>query len=127
VAESYGQRLTAFDAADDGSLHGRRVWAQFAGRVGPDGICLDAEGAVWIASPVSREVLRVREGGVVTHRIATAEQAVACALGGADGRTLYVATGRVLVTPEQARAARGSAIGQVRVEVPAAAPPTRSA
>lgn len=120
VAESYGQRLTAFDVNADGSLHGRRVWAGFAGKVGPDGICLDAEGAIWIASPVSREVLRVREGGEVTHRIGTSEQALACALGGVDGRTLYVATGRVMVTPEQSRAARGGAIWQVRVQVPGA-------
>jgi sugar lactone lactonase YvrE len=120
VAESYGQRLTAFDVADDGSLSGRRVWAQFGGRVGPDGICLDAEGAIWIASPVSREVLRVREGGAVTHRIPTVDQAIACMLGGPDRRTLYVATGRVMVTPEQSRAARTGAIHQVRVEVPGA-------
>lgn len=121
VAESYGQRLTAFTRHADGSLHDRRTWAQFDGRVGPDGICIDAQGAVWIASPVSREVLRVREGGEVTHRIGTADQAVACALGGADGRTLYVCTGRVMVTPEQSRAALGGAIWQARVEVPAAA------
>lgn len=121
VAESYGQRLTAFTREADGSLHDRRTWAQFDGRVGPDGICIDAQGAAWIASPVSREVLRVREGGEVTHRIATAEQAVACALGGADGRTLYVCTGRVMVTPDQSRAAPGGAIWQARVEVPAAA------
>ena len=81
VAESYGQRLTAFDVAADGSLQRRRVWAQFGGRTGPDGICLDAEGAVWIASPVSREVLRVREGGEITDRIATTDQAIACAAG----------------------------------------------
>ena len=118
VAESYGQRLTAFDVAEDGSLQRRRVWAQFGGRTGPDGICLDADGAVWIASPVSREVLRVREGGEVTDRIATTDQAIACALGGADGCTLYVLTGKVMVTPEQSRAARTGAIHQLRVAVP---------
>ena len=121
VAESYGQRLTAFDVADDGSLSGRRVWAQFDGRVGPDGICLDAEGAIWIASPVSREVLRVQEGGRITHRLATPQQAVACALGGEDGRTLYVCTGKVMVTPAQAREALEARILQARVEVGAAA------
>ena len=63
VGESYGQRLTAFDVRADGSLANRRVWAQLHGKgVGPDGICLDAEGAIWLASPVTREVLRVREG-----------------------------------------------------------------
>jgi sugar lactone lactonase YvrE len=119
VAESYGQRLTAFDVADDGALGNRRVWAQFEGRVGPDGICMDAEGAVWMASPVSRELLRVREGGDITHRIATPEQALACALGGEDGRTLYVCTGKVMVTPEQSRSARTGKILQARVDVSA--------
>jgi sugar lactone lactonase YvrE len=101
---------------DDGSLERRRVWAQLKGKgVGPDGICLDEEGAVWLASPVSREVLRVREGGRVTHRIPTANQAVACMLGGADRKTLFVLTGRV--TPEQSRAERSGMIYAARVEV----------
>jgi sugar lactone lactonase YvrE len=124
VAESYGQRLTAFDVTVDGSLERRRIWAQLEGRgVGPDGICLDAEGAVWMASPVSREVLRVREGGAVTHRIATANQAVACMLGGADRKTLFVLTGRVLVTAEQSRAERSGMIYAARVEVAGAGLP----
>ena len=117
VAESYGKRLTAFEVRPDGTLHGRRVWARFDEKgVAPDGICLDPEGAVWMASPVSREVLRVREGGEITHRMATTQQATACALGGADGRTLYVTVGRVLVTPEESRAARTGAILQARLD-----------
>lgn len=121
VAESYAKRLTAFRVADDGTLHDRRVWARFEEKgVAPDGVCLDVEGCVWMASPVSREVLRVREGGTVTHRFATGEQATACALGGEDGHTLYVTTGRVLVTPEQSRAALTGAILQMRVDAPAA-------
>ena len=124
VAESYGQRLAAFDVAQDGTLSNRRVWAQLHGKgVGPDGICLDREGAVWLASPVSREVLRVREGGAVTHRIPTTGQAVACMLGGADRRTLFVLTGRVLVTPEQSLAERSGMIWTTRVEVPGAGLP----
>ena len=124
VAESYGQRLTAFDVREDGSLERRRIWAQLEGRgVGPDGICLDAEAAVWLASPVSREVLRVREGGQVTHRIATTNQAVACILGGPDHKTLFVLTGRVLVTPEQSRAERSGMIYAGRVEVAGAGLP----
>jgi sugar lactone lactonase YvrE len=124
VAESYGQRLTAFDVMEDGSLEHRRIWAQLKGRgVGPDGICLDAEGAVWLASPVSREVLRVREGGQVTDRIPTENQAVACVLGGADRKTLFVLTGRVLVTPEQSRAERSGMIYAARVEVAGAGMP----
>jgi len=58
----------------------------------PDGICLDAEGAVWVASPLSAEVLRVREGGEITHRIHVATQAYACMLGGSEGNTLFVLT-----------------------------------
>jgi sugar lactone lactonase YvrE len=115
VAESYGKRLTAFDVRADGSLHGRREWARFEEKgVAPDGICIDAEGAVWLASPVSREVLRVREGGAITRRLRTEEQAVACALDEA-GKTLYVCTGKVMVTPEQSRAAKGGAIWRVEL------------
>jgi sugar lactone lactonase YvrE len=124
VAESYGQRLTAFDVASDGSLARRRVWAQLEGRgVGPDGICLDEEGAIWLASPVSREVLRVREGGAIAERLATDGQAVACMLGGADRRTLFVLTGRVLTTPEQSLAERTGAVWTVRVPVAGAGLP----
>ena len=64
VAESFAARLTAFDVAADGTLSRRRIWAALEGAV-PDGICLDAEGAIWVASPLSKEVLRVREGGEV--------------------------------------------------------------
>lgn len=124
VAESYGQRLTAFDVAPDGTLGRRRVWAQLEGKgVGPDGICLDAQGAVWLASPVSREVLRVKEGGEVVERIVTDGQAVACMLGGDDRRTLFVLTGRVLVTPQQSLAQRSGAIWRTRVAVPGAGLP----
>lgn len=124
VGESYGQRLTAFDVAADGTLANRRIWAQLHGKgVGPDGICLDSEGAVWLASPVSREVLRVREGGEVTHRIPTQAQAVACMLGGEERRTLFVLTGRVLVTPEQSLAERSGMILTTRVDVPGAGLP----
>ncbi len=124
VGESYGQRLTAFDVVADGTLSNRRVWAQLHGKeIGPDGICLDAEGAIWLASPVSREVLRVREGGEITHRIPTAGQAVACMLGGEDRRTLFVLTGRVLVTPEESLAERSGMILAAPVEVPGAGLP----
>lgn len=124
VAESYAQRLTAFDVRDDGTLANRRVWAQLEGRgVGPDGICLDADGAVWLASPVSREVLRVCQGGRVADRIPTEGQAVACMLGGADRRTLFVLTGRVMTSPAQSLAERGGMIWTTRVAVPGAGLP----
>ena len=122
VAESYGQQLTAFDVRADGSLHGRRVWAQFGGRIGPDGICLDAEGAIWVASPVSREVLRVREGGEVTERIRVAAQAIACMLGGPSRTTLFVCTSESL-TAEECRAKRSAKIEVVEVSVPGAGLP----
>lgn len=98
VAETFGHRLTAFDIALDGSLSGRRVWASL-GEASPDGICLDANGAVWVASPPTAEFLRVHEGGRVTERIAVAGQAIACALGGPDRRTLFMVTGRVSKAP----------------------------
>ncbi len=91
VGESFGARLTAFDIAPDGTLSNRRVWASMSGAV-PDGICLDAEGGIWVASPVSAEVLRIVEGGEVTDRLPVKTQAFACMLGGADGRTLFVCT-----------------------------------
>jgi sugar lactone lactonase YvrE len=117
LAESYAGRLTAFDIAVDGDLSNRRVWAQLPERVAPDGICLDAEGAVWLASPVTREVLRVRQGGEVTRRVATPGQALACMLGAEDRRTLFVLTGKVMQTPEQARQSLTGAIHTLRVDV----------
>ena len=91
VAETFGGCLTAFDIGPDGLLSGRRIWARLEGAV-PDGICLDAEGAVWVASPVSAEVLRVFEGGRVSQRIRVSTQAYACMLGGPERRTLFVLT-----------------------------------
>lgn len=121
VGESFGARLTAFDVGADGLLSGRRVWASLEGAV-PDGICLDAEGAVWLASPVSAEVLRVREGGEVTHRIPVSTQAFACMLGGPDGRTLFVCTAATS-DPEAAAAERSGRIETARVDVPHAGLP----
>ncbi len=88
VAESHGQCLTAFDVALDGGLSNRRVWAALDGY--PDGICLDAEGAVWVADVPNRRCVRVREGGEVLHTIGLDRGAFSCALG-ADGRTLGIA------------------------------------
>ncbi len=120
IGETYGARLTAFDIADDGSLSGRRVWAALD-KAAPDGICLDIEGAIWLASPTSREVLRVREGGEVTHRCATPGQAVACALGGPELRTLFVLTTKVMLAPQESLRTLPGAIHTLEVDVPAAA------
>ena len=91
VGESMASRLTAFDIEPDGSLSNRRLWARLENAV-PDGICLDAAGGVWVASPSSNEALRVTEGGEVTDRIMTENGAFACMLGGVDGRTLHILT-----------------------------------
>jgi sugar lactone lactonase YvrE len=92
IAESWSHDLTAFDVAPDGTLSGRRQWAHLEGAA-PDGICLDAEGAIWLASPISKEVIRVAEGGRVLTRIGTGmRRAIACNFGGGDLGTLYVTT-----------------------------------
>jgi sugar lactone lactonase YvrE len=121
VGESFAGRLTAFDVAGDGSLSNRRVWAQLENAV-PDGICLDAEGAIWVASPMSGEVLRVREGGEVTDRIRVATQAIACMLGGAKRTTLFVCTSESLMA-EDCRAKRSGRIEVALVTVPGAGLP----
>jgi sugar lactone lactonase YvrE len=89
VGESFSGALTAFAKAPDGTLSDRRTWAQLPEGSIPDGICLDAEGAIWVASPMTKTVLRVREGGAVLETIALDRMAIACMLGGADGRTLF--------------------------------------
>ncbi|MCE2392160.1 MAG: SMP-30/gluconolactonase/LRE family protein [Proteobacteria bacterium] len=121
VGESMGARLTAFDVAADGSLSNRRVWAALEGAV-PDGICLDAEGAVWVASPMSSEVLRVAEGGEVLARVPTDQLAIACMLGGDDRRTLFILT-TTSVEREECQAQRPARIETVTVEVPGAGLP----
>jgi sugar lactone lactonase YvrE len=89
VAESYAGRLTAFDIAADGGLSNRRVWAELDGGV-PDGICVDAEGAVWYADVPNKRCVRVREGGEVLRAIELDRGCFACMLGGAHGRTLFM-------------------------------------
>lgn len=121
VGESFAGRLTAFDIGDDGSLANRRVWAQLEGAV-PDGICLDAEGAIWVASPTSNEVLRVREGGEVTDRIALDRGAFACMLGGRDRRTLFICTSQSS-DPVDSAQQRSGRIESMRVDVPGAGLP----
>jgi Gluconolactonase len=92
IGESWGGCLTAFDVAADGTLSNRREWAKLSGAV-PDGICLDAEGAIWSACPLSGRVLRVREGGEVTDVITVDRRgAYACMLGGPQRTTLFVCT-----------------------------------
>jgi sugar lactone lactonase YvrE len=89
VAESYANRLTAFDITADGSLSNRRMWAELGGGV-PDGICLDAEGAVWYGDVPNKRCVRVREGGEVLQTIALDRGCFACMLGGPDDKTLFM-------------------------------------
>ena len=91
LAESHGKRLTAFDIASDGSLSHRRVWADLVDGV-PDGICLDAKGAVWYADVPNKRCARVREGGEVLQTIALDRGCFACMLGGEDRKTLFLVT-----------------------------------
>jgi sugar lactone lactonase YvrE len=88
LAESYAQRLTAFDIAADGSLSNRRVWADLDGF--PDGLCLDAENAIWYADVPNKRCVRVREGGQVLQSIDLDRGCFACMLGGPDKRTLFL-------------------------------------
>ena len=92
VAETLAHRLTAFDVAADGALSNRRVLATIDGCF-PDGICLDAEGAVWVADARSNRVIRVRADGAIDRALVTGQRgAYACMLGGSDRRTLFVLT-----------------------------------
>lgn len=117
VAESFGQRLSAFDIQPDGSLANPRVWADLRPNV-PDGICLDAEGAIWVADPVHRGVMRVKEGAGAIDWVSTGDaQAVACCLGGPDGRSLFICTARS-TDPAKCIAERAGRIEQVLVDVP---------
>jgi sugar lactone lactonase YvrE len=89
LAESYASKLTAFDIAVDGSLSNRRVWAHLDGGV-PDGICLDAEGAVWYGDVPNKRCVHVGEGGEVLNAIDLDRGCFACMLGGGDRRTLFM-------------------------------------
>lgn len=90
VAESLGRRLTAFDVGIDGSLTNQRVWAELDAT--PDGICLDADGAIWVADAAAPRAVRVVEGGSVLDEVVTSRNCYAVMLGGPDGRTLFLAT-----------------------------------
>jgi len=117
IAETFGSRLSAFTIGEHGALSARRVFAFLPGRA-PDGICLDAEGAVWVADARGKACVRVREGGEISDVIATGRGCYACALGGRDGRTLFVCTAEGY---DLAAMARGTAaIELARVSVPAA-------
>ena len=121
VGETRGKRLTAFDRAADGGLSNKRVWADLGDNY-PDGICLDAEGAIWVADPRNNMVIRVLEGGEVTDTVSTADLgAFACMLGGDDRCTLFVCTAKM--SGPGAAETRSGRIEMVGVDVPGAGLP----
>ena len=119
VAESYGNRLTAFDIAADGSLSGRRVWAGL-GTGTPDGICIDADGAVWYADVPNKRCVRIREGGEVLQTVDLDRGCFACMLGGPGGRTLFMVAAQWRGMDQMAEVAK-ERTGQV-LAAPAPAP-----
>ena len=134
VAETLGGRLTAFDVAEDGSLSNRRPWAVLSevpdsddmgellasGAIAPDGIALDAEGAIWVADALGGRALRVREGGEILDEISGGGLGIfACTLGGAEGRTLLLCAAPSFAEHER-RAAREAQLLACEVGVPRA-------
>jgi sugar lactone lactonase YvrE len=116
VAETFGYRLSAFDIGEDGALSNRRTFADL-GDLAPDGICVDQEGAVWVGCVFAEQFIRVAEGGRILDTIATPGRwAVAPALGGPDGRTLFGATARTSM-PEFVAGTGTAAIEAIEVGV----------
>jgi sugar lactone lactonase YvrE len=110
VGETLGGVLTAFDIGPNGDLSNRRVWAQTTPAI-PDGICLDAEGAIWIANPVAPQCVRIAEGGQVRETIDTGAPCYACMLGGDDGKALFMLT----ASSSDSHAAAASQTGRIVV------------
>jgi sugar lactone lactonase YvrE len=120
VADSYRRQLVAFDIAADGSLAGRRVWADL-GEAAPDGICVDAENAVWYAEVPGKRCARVAEGGAELQVVPLDRGGFACVLGGQDGTTLFItaAEWRGMTGGEMVAPASGQVLA-VAVDVPGA-------
>lgn len=113
LSETFGGHLTAFDIAGDGSLENRRVWADLPEGTNPDGLCLDANGDVWVASYLSGEFLHVREGGEILGRRAfPGRWALSCSLGGDDGRSLLLCTAET----SQEDYFAGRSVGHLEIE-----------
>jgi sugar lactone lactonase YvrE len=124
VGETQAGRLTAFDIDADGSLSNRRVWAAIPDRSLPDGICLDAEGAIWSACPRTGRVFRMAEGGEVLAvvQVDAGQNAYACMLGGEDRRTLYVCASAASARGE-CQVNRTARIMALNIDVPGAGLP----
>ena len=121
VAETLAMRLTAFDIAPDGSLSNRRVLASLGMRA-PDGICLDANGHVWVANAIAPECVLVAPGGEIVETVRTTRPCFACMLGGADRRTLYAMTAPSSL-PDIVSTSRQGLIETARVATPGAGRP----
>ena len=121
VAETLAMRLTAFEVDADGSIGRRRVWANLGQRA-PDGICLDAEGHVWVANALAPECVRVAPGGEIVATVTTSQPCYACMLGGEDRRTLYALTAQSSVAAIAATEPQGRIESQ-RVATPGAGLP----
>jgi sugar lactone lactonase YvrE len=121
VAETLALQLTAFDIAEDGGLSNRRPWAQVGMRA-PDGICLDANGHVWIANAIAAECVLFAPGGQVVATVETDQPCFACMLGGLDRRTLYLLTAPTSVS-DVASASRQGHVLCAQVETPGAGRP----
>lgn len=120
VSETTKNRLTAFDIASNGSLSGQRLFADLE-NLSPDGICVDAEGAVWVACWINGVLVRVRDGGKIDDEIVAAidgEWVPSCALGGANGTTLYFSVSKTDIEKAR-RGLHEGVIRQVEVNVPA--------
>ena len=128
VAETRGQCVTAFDIGAGGALSGRRAWATFgtppaANAVRPDGMCLDAEGLLWIADAGGNRAVRVTEGGTIADEVPSGDLKIfACMLGGPDGRTLYLCAAPSSVEKERSTT-REARLLATEVEVPRAGLP----
>lgn len=118
VAETWVGRVTAFDLSPEGVLSNRRVFADTAPRQ-PDGLCADAEGAIWVGFYNTGEFLRILDGGTITHRVKFDGHAISCTLGGHDGKTLFMTT-FLGNEADMAAGARFSSVFTARVDVGAA-------
>jgi sugar lactone lactonase YvrE len=121
VAETFGHRIRAFDLDRAGVTGDNHVWAELDDMT-PDGLCLDADNALWIASPGTRSLTRVKQGGVSLDRCETAGTPYACMLGGADRRTLFVCSSET-DDPAEAARRRSGRIESTRVGAPGAGLP----
>jgi len=136
VDETFGNRVSAFDIAADGTLTNRRIWAKFGelpterelGKmlpqivIAPDGCCLDADGQLWVADGLGGRVIRVREGGEITAEVPVGTGVFACMLGGSDGRTLFACTAPDFAEEARKNAREGSLVA-TRVDTPRAGLP----